>query len=171
MTEVIITKATIKDVPQLSELSASTFYDTYAIYNTEENLRLYMEHFRPEQLEKEIRTNDIVFFIAWLEEQMVGYAKVTSNNHPAELAGYSPIEIERIYVLPNFKGKKIGSKLIHHCIEYGRQQEKDVLWLGVWEHNPKAIAFYTSLGFEKFGEHDFVFGEDIQNDWMMKLDL
>lgn len=171
MSEVIIKRATPDDALKLSELSKSTFYDTYAAYNTEENMQLHMSSFDPVQLTEEIGERGIVFFIAWLNGQMVGYTKLSEHVTLDELKDQNPIEIERIYVRPDLKGNKIGSKLVQYCVAYAKEIGKNVIWLGVWEHNPKAIAFYEALGFVKFGKHDFVLGSDVQNDWLMKLQL
>jgi diamine N-acetyltransferase len=57
------------------------------------------------------------------------------------------------------------------CLDYIQQQGCDTVWLGVWEHNPRAIAFYEKWGFEKFGAHDFLLGTDLQTDILMKKKL
>jgi ribosomal protein S18 acetylase RimI-like enzyme len=60
---------------------------------------------------------------------------------------------------------------MQRCIEIAKEMHREIIWLGVWEHNQQAINFYTKWGFEKFGEHDFVLGNDVQTDWLMKKDL
>jgi len=78
------------------------------------------------------------------------------------------MELARIYVITKMIGAGDGKALMNACIDVARQNNKDVLWLGVWEHNPRAIRFYTGFGFEKFDEHDFILGNDVQRDWLMK---
>lgn len=40
-------------------------------------------------------------------------------------------------------------------------------WLGVWERNFPAIAFYERMGFVRAGEHVFMLGDDAQTDYIM----
>jgi ribosomal protein S18 acetylase RimI-like enzyme len=98
----------------------------------------------------------------------VGYAKVIINKAIETLKEQSGLEIERIYVDRDFHGKHIGKQLLDKCFETARMNGVHVVWLGVWEHNPKALAFYKKWGFEKFGEHVFMLGNDAQTDWLMK---
>ena len=81
------------------------------------------------------------------------------------------LEIERIYAVREYIGKNVGKVLLDDCLQWAKQQGSTVVWLGVWEHNPRAIAFYKKWGFEKFGEHKFVLGTDSQIDWLMKREL
>ena len=61
--------------------------------------------------------------------------------------------------------------MIDECINIARQKNKQMIWLGVWKQNPRAIAFYEKNGFEIFGEQDFILGKDVQQDWLMKRSL
>jgi ribosomal protein S18 acetylase RimI-like enzyme len=74
-------------------------------------------------------------------------------------------------VVTNSIGKGIGKALMLKCIEIAREKKSDVLWLGVWENNQRAIDFYTKWGFEKFSTHIFMLGDDPQTDWLMKKEL
>ena len=81
------------------------------------------------------------------------------------------MEIERLYVFKKFHDKKIGAALMQSCIDVALKQKCEIIWLGVWEHNAKAISFYEKWGFTKFGSHDFILGDDIQKDFLMMKDL
>jgi ribosomal protein S18 acetylase RimI-like enzyme len=61
----------------------------------------------------------------------------------------------------------VAAALMQACLDQARKAEHDVVYLGVWEHNPRAIAFYRKWGFEKVGEHVFLLGDDEQTDWLM----
>ena len=78
------------------------------------------------------------------------------------------LEIARIYAVQKSIGKGVGRALMQHCIEIARQRNFRIIWLGVWEKNQKAITFYSKWGFEKFGDHMFMLGNDPQTDWLMK---
>ena len=42
-----------------------------------------------------------------------------------------------------------------------------MLWLGVWQENPRAIAFYQRSGFNIVAEQTFMLGSDRQMDFVM----
>ncbi|HWB27190.1 MAG TPA: GNAT family N-acetyltransferase [Chitinophagaceae bacterium] len=160
------------DVLQLQQLSIITFTDTYGVYNTPANMQLFIEErYTVQQLLQELNNTRMQFFMAYNGNEPVGYIKLRTEEEPAELAGRRHIEIERIYVLPAFKGMKIGKKLIDYAAAIAQQQQYEVIWLGVWEENKSAQAFYTKQGFTIFGEHPFLLGADAQKDWLMKREL
>jgi ribosomal protein S18 acetylase RimI-like enzyme len=174
MTEpvIIIRPALPGDAAALSELSTTTFVDTYAAYNTAEDMQLYIDtYFTPQRITEEINSSTIQYFIAYINNVPAGYIKMRTGENPPELSGIKNIEVERIYVLPTLKGMKIGKQLINHALLVARQQHYEVLWLGVWQENKNAIAFYNKMGFTIFGEHDFILGTDVQKDWLMKITL
>lgn len=165
-----IRKATKEDALLLARLSAETFYETFAKDNKEEDMQQYIQaHFLPQHIEKEILEKDNCFLIAFMGDEAAGYAKLRSGHIPKTLKEKNALEIERLYVRHAFHSQKIGWALMNECIGYAKSCKATLLWLGVWEHNKKAIAFYERTGFEKFGEHDFILGNDVQNDWLMKL--
>ncbi len=174
MNELIVTiqPATVAEVFALRQLSIDTFVDTYNIYNTPENMQLYIEtYFNVQRLTDEINNNNVQYYLAVVDNALIGYIKMRTEDTPPELEGVKHIEIERIYVSPNYKGLKIGKRLIEHAATIAHQQQFDILWLGVWEKNENAIAFYKKQGFTIFGDHDFVLGTDKQRDWLMKIDI
>jgi ribosomal protein S18 acetylase RimI-like enzyme len=127
--------------------------------------------FHEERIKREFDEPNAAVFFAWQGKELTAYAKLSSKYQPGQLSGQRAMEIERIYVRRPFQGRHIGQQLILHCISHARRLGFDVIWLGVWEHNPKAISFYEREGFERFGMHDFLVGHDIQHDQLMKLDL
>ena len=159
--------ATIKDVDQLCEIGKTTFVETYGDQNTPENLKNYLqEKFNKEQISDEIQTPKTIFLLVELGNETIGYAKMRINleENPDEKA----LEIERIYISKKYHGQKYGAMLMQKCIDVAQENHYDSLWLGVWEHNPKAISFYQKWGFEVFGEHIFQLGDDAQTDFLMK---
>jgi len=129
------------------------------------------ETFTEAALMEEVGAKGNIFLVAVADGEMVGYARMREAENPPELGVVPAIELARIYAVQSMLGKGVGKELMQRCIEVSRKMGKQVLWLGVWEHNRRAIDFYTSRGFEKFGVHDFVLGKDVQQDWMMKLAL
>jgi ribosomal protein S18 acetylase RimI-like enzyme len=169
---VSVKEASIDDAEVISELSAETFFETYSWYNTPENMRAYTgKYFSVEQTKKDFETKDTHFFLAESANEIIGYAKLRVFENPEELAGKKHIEIERIYVQKKHHDKKAGYAIIKHCVAFAKEKKYEIIWLGVWEQNHKAIKFYGRVGFEKFGVHDFQLGNDAQKDYLLKMDL
>lgn len=169
---VIIRPATPADVFALQQLSIITFTNTYVAYNTPENMQLYINtYYNTERLLGELADTNMQYFLAYWGNELAGYIKLRTVDEPEELKGRRHIEIERIYVLTTLKGMKIGKQLIDYAVELARQQQYEIIWLGVWDQNAAAQAFYTKQGFTIFGEHLFVLGTEPQRDWLMKKEL
>ncbi|MDP4263157.1 MAG: GNAT family N-acetyltransferase [Bacteroidota bacterium] len=160
-----------EDAELIADLSRQTFYDSYASQNTQEDMDRFMnEQFTKEALMKEVRTEGNIFLLAFLEQEAVGYARMREGKIRPGFEKPS-LEIARIYAVKNKIGKGIGSALMKRCIEIAKEKNKQVIWLAVWKKNQRAIDFYTRWGFEIFGEHDFVLGNDRQTDWLMKKEI
>jgi diamine N-acetyltransferase len=161
--------ATAEDASMIAELSRRTFYDTFANDNTPENMNKFMnEQFTHESLMKEVGEPSSIFIIAESGNETAGYARLRESPAPPSLDDLPSIEIARIYTLQTMIGRGIGNALMKRCIEIAFEMGKRIVWLGVWERNSRAIQFYTKWGFEKFDEHDFVLGNDVQRDWLMR---
>lgn len=152
----------------IADLSRRTFYDTFAQHNSRANMDKFMnEQFAREALIKEVEEGNGYFYIAYDREQPVGYVRMRDGDNYPEFEGKSSIEIARIYADQSVIGKGVGSAMMNYCIETARQMNRQLIWLGVWEKNERAIAFYEKWGFKKFAEHDFWLGDDRQTDWLM----
>jgi ribosomal protein S18 acetylase RimI-like enzyme len=169
---IIIRQATTADAPDIAALSRQTFYDTFAEFNTEADMEIFMNNsFSLPQLVKEVGAPENIFLTAFMDDELVGYAKLTVNKNPPELDGLAAMEIGRIYAAQKTIGQGVGKALMQECIRIAVKENKQVIWLGVWENNQRAISFYNKFGFEKFGSHDFVLGNDVQTDWLMKKNI
>jgi diamine N-acetyltransferase len=164
--------ATITDAELIADMSRQTFYETFAVSNTKENMDMFMnDTFNKESLMKEVGTPDSIFFLAYDGDEPVGYVRMHQSANPPELVNANAIEIARIYATTNVIGKGVGKTLMQQCIAIAMEKKKDTIWLGVWEHNQRAIDFYSKWGFEKFSTHVFMLGTDTQTDWLMKKSL
>ena len=160
------------DLPALVQLSRQTFTEAFGPQNKPENLDTYVSAaFSEAQLGEEVRDPRARFFLALAETTPVGYAKLRQGNPPPELERYRAIEIQRIYALASAKGRGVGKSLMRSCLDAARSEGYQVVWLGVWEHNPRAIAFYRQWGFEAFGAYPFPFGDEIQTDLLFQLSI
>lgn len=170
--DITFRKVTVSDVEVLQKISLETFVDTYAQFNDAANFQQHLDKaFNIQQLQKELRDPNCFYFFAEIHWEVKGYLKLNIGNAQTEDTFSEGIEIERIYVLPLEKGKGIGRKLIEFSLDLGKKLQKKILWLGVWEKNPQAIAFYKKVGFLQHGTHTFVLGDDPQTDYVMKIEI
>jgi GNAT superfamily N-acetyltransferase len=165
--------AAAEDAALVADLSRKTFYESFAPQNTEENMRLYMDQqFTREMQMAEVGAPGRTFILAYVDGEAVGYASMrTTLEKPRELQDEKAIEIVQLYSEQRMIGKGVGPALMQACVELAQEQGYDWIWLGVWEHNHRAQAFYTKWGFERFGEHLFIVGLDAQTDWWMRKKL
>lgn len=168
----IIRECTSDDTHKLHELSCKTFSETFSFANTPTNMKAYLEQaFDTDKLRNELSNSSSLFYFLYADEELAGYMKLnecaaqTDNNDPKS------IEIERIYVAEEFKGKGFGSTLLNKAFDIARARNKSYIWLGVWEKNYKAISFYKKNGLYVVGDHPFFVGEDEQIDLVMRKDL
>jgi ribosomal protein S18 acetylase RimI-like enzyme len=165
----LIRLATLSDSPRLRELSETTFRDTYAEYNTPENMEKHVsKNFSLYQIDAELQDSANQYIVYENGNDLIGFVKMVRNHSTKGLTEDRAVEIERIYVLKSFHGKQLGRKLIDFCTEWAKEQNFEVIWLGVWEHNQNAIKFYEKMGYERFGEHTFTLGDEVQTDYVMK---
>ena len=170
--QIEVSKVTEQEVKVLKQIGEKTFVDTYASHNTEKNMQSYLDSaFNIQQLISELKSNQCEYYFAKSGVEVVGYLKLNFGEAQTELQDDSSIEIERIYVVKDFQGRRIGNLLIDFTEMRGKEAGLKSIWLGVWEKNPNAIAFYQKMGFETFDKHDFKLGDELQTDLLMKKEL
>lgn len=172
MDNIGIKRATIDDIGQLQKISIHTFSETFSAANSPENMKQYLEEsFSVEKLVSELGDGMAAFYLASLNNKVIGYLKLNFGRAQTELKDNNAIEIERVYVLKEFHGKGVGQLLYEKAIQVAKQAKAAYVWLGVWEENPRAIKFYEKNGFVEFDRHIFRLGNEAQTDIMMKLKL
>jgi ribosomal protein S18 acetylase RimI-like enzyme len=160
------------DVDTIIRLGIQTFTETFGDVNTKENMGSYLQStFTREKIEAEFREAGSIFFLAEDNGIPVGFAKVRASQKPLELAEFLALEVERLYAVKRCIGKGIGKLLMQTCLDYAKRTGFEIVWLGVWEHNIRALEFYAKWGFEKFSAHTFMLGNDAQTDLLMKRKL
>ncbi len=166
---VTVRYATAFDNTLLAELGTRTFYDTYATDNTPEHMTAYLAaSFSPEKQATELADPASVFLIAEAEGVAVGYAMLREGQPPASITGVTPIEIVRFYARKEWIGQGVGVALMQACLSEAGKRGCDTIWLGVWERNPRACAFYRKWGFVEVGTQHFQLGDDLQHDLLMQ---
>lgn len=171
MREIKIRYATIEDAEMLADLSWRTFYDAFADHpkNAPDDLKAYMDAaFNARQLRKELQDEKVIFLVAEINGEAAGYAKLLLDHIEPGVTAERPIELCRLYSEQKFLGKGVGAALMQRCLDEAERLERDVMWLGVWEYNPRAQAFYRKWKFEECGSHVFQLGSDAQTDLLMQ---
>lgn len=172
--EIKTRQAKAEDAEMLAELCLKTFWDAFHEHpeNAPEDMADYMEKaFSVETLRAELAEENSIFLIAEIEDESAGYAKIMLGNIENGITAERPIELNRLYAHQKFLGKGVGQKLMDGCFEIASENSCDVMWLGVWEFNPRAQAFYRKYGFYEVGRHVFQLGSDAQIDLLMQKDL
>ena len=167
-----IRNVNIQDIEKLKRIGKRTFTETFSSDNSEENITEYLDNgFSTEKLKTELTDKNAEFYFAELKGRVIGYLKVNSGQSQTEIKDKNYLEIERIYVLKEYHGKKVGQLLYEKAIKIAKSKNAEYVWLGVWEKNPRAIKFYEKNGFVPFDKHIFKLGNDKQTDLMMKLKI
>jgi ribosomal protein S18 acetylase RimI-like enzyme len=166
--DVVIRRAKDDDAERLAAFARRTFVEAFGPDNTAEDMAMHVASaFGTDIQLRQIRDHGMVTLLAELGPMLAGFAQVRHGKWPACVTGASPVELWRFYVDRPFHGSGIAQALMravdHSAVELGGR----TLWLGVWERNPRAIAFYAKCGFVDVGEHAFIFGTEEQTDRVM----
>jgi ribosomal protein S18 acetylase RimI-like enzyme len=169
---VYIRRANVQDAILIADLSRRTFYDSFQAFNTPENMEKFMnEQFSRERLIGEFYDPRNTFLLACQGDEILGYTKLRESEADSDRPGPGALEIVRIYTTQDAIGRGIGSLLMKEALSVARKKKFSVIWLGVWEHNDRAIAFYKKWGFERYGQHIFMLGDDAQTDLLFSMNL
>ncbi len=156
------------DARQLSQFAESTFRATYGAMNNAKQMAIHCQNSFGEQIQAAAISNpDMVTLLCEHEGILIGYAQVHWGGAPDFVSSRSPGELQRLYIGDEWHGKGVAQALMNACFEEMTKRGSDLVWLGVWERNPRAIAFYRKLGFTEVGEQIYSFGDDPQRDIVM----
>jgi ribosomal protein S18 acetylase RimI-like enzyme len=170
--EVIIRHAAAVDAGALSDLAARTFRQAFAADNRPEDITLHIERsYGPALQRSEVGDATIRTLLAEIDGQLSAFAQVRSSRPPACVRLPSPVELWRFYVDASWIGRGVAQRLMAAAYADASALGGQTLWLGVWERNQRAIAFYRKCGFEDYGTQVFCVGEDVQTDRIMARGL
>jgi GNAT superfamily N-acetyltransferase len=166
-------RAATADARLLAQLAAQWFEETFGPDNDPQDMRLYLaSSFSEEKQLAELAEDGRAVWIAVDEAgEWVGYASMRRGTSADGVAADRPAEVQRIYAERRWHGRGVAAALMSACVEQARAWESDVLWLAVWDRNPRAIAFYEKTGFRKVGRQIFMLGRDVQHDDVMARSL
>lgn len=168
ISEVTVRPGVPGDAELLASIGARTFVETFAWSNTADDMEAYVSaSFSPELQAEELASPRVLFLIAESDGQMIGYAKVERSPAPGFVSASSPLELVRFYIDSSFHGRGASHEMMSCVLEFAKTGGHDLMWLGVWEHNARAISFYRKWNFEIAGKKDFILGSDHQTDFVM----
>jgi diamine N-acetyltransferase len=160
------------DLDTLRTIAYRTYDEAFRHMNTPADMDAYMESaFTRAKLDEELRNPLSTFLFLYSDGTLAGYMKLNEGEAQSDLRDPRGLEIERIYVLRDFQGLGLGRAMVEKALEMAVKKKKTFLWLGVWQKNENAIAFYQRMGFRKAGTHHFMMGADRQTDWIMRREL
>ncbi|MDA0243541.1 MAG: GNAT family N-acetyltransferase [Chloroflexi bacterium] len=163
-----IRPATPHDAQSLAQLAEETFRATFGAMNTAENMALHCQTNYSEAIQaREIANPHMLTLLCEEDGRLIGFAQLHWGEAPPCVSATHPTEIQRFYLAQDWHGQGIAPMLMNACLAEAQQRGSDVVWLGVWEHNPRAISFYQKCGFVEVGDHVFPVGHDPQRDIVM----
>ena len=164
-----IRRCELADLDALRNIAFQTFDDAFRRLNDARSFNEYLDaSFSRAKLETELKNPNSTFFFLYSDDVLAGYMKINKGDAQTDLGDPEALEIERIYVTRDFQGLGLGKALIDRAMEAARLAKKKTVWLGVWEKNGNAIAFYKKMGFVKTGTHFFYIGSKRQTDFIMR---
>lgn len=160
------------DAPVLAALARHTFFDTFAATNDPADMAMHLDRaYGVAQQAAELADPLILTLLVEEKTEAIGYAQLREGKVPECVTGPRAIELWRFYVLRGWHGQGVAQALMARVREEAAARGAATLWLGVWDQNPRAQAFYRKCGFVDVGEHVFLFGTDPQRDRVMETSV
>ena len=168
-TAVTIRRATVADAAVLADIGARTFHETFAADNSPEDMAEHLAAaFGLAQQTEELTSPDYVTLLAYAGDTLAAFAQVRRKEPPDCVEGPDPIELHRFYVDRRWHGQGVAIQLMAASVAAVREFGGRTVWLSVWEHNPRARAFYAKCGFRQTGTAEFWVGPDCQTDHVLE---
>ena len=171
--QVSLRKINQDDIPVLSRIARQSFYDTFTGTCTEADMQGFLDtYFTEKKLSAELEEKGSHYLFAEADGHPVGYMQFMEDYRSFPfMKKWKALELKRIYVLKEYHGLKIAQTMMDHLLSFAQDNQYEVIWLGVWEHNLRAQQFYAKYGFLFSGHtHDFPIGNTPQTDhWLWKF--
>jgi ribosomal protein S18 acetylase RimI-like enzyme len=158
-----IMRADVSNAAMIATIGKKAFRASFEhLFKSREELFEYLEYtYDPVKLAKSIRKENNYYFLAWLNGEPVGFAKVKKDSLNDQIESISQIELQKIYVLKECQGRGVGTALLNEVKNLARDIYPDYIWLDTHISNEKAIRLYERSGFKKIGKYHFTIGTQV----------
>jgi ribosomal protein S18 acetylase RimI-like enzyme len=140
-------KASLENISELRRICIDGYSTYFHDYWNENGLEWYLDkQFSYEKLKYDLNDESIDYYFIKVIDKPVGFIKINHNsilNVPFERSS----EMEKMYILPKYKGKGIGKKALNEVIKIIQKRRRKILFLDVLDTNTSAIDFYKKNGF------------------------
>jgi ribosomal protein S18 acetylase RimI-like enzyme len=162
MTSIMRAKET--DAALLVDIAKRSFIESHGHSASPEDISQYIKQkYTYEKIKEELSDPENIYHIIYHDQQPAGYSKIIFNVAQSDSNLENITKLERLYLLKEFYGLKLGLELFQFNVELSIQNSQKGMWLYVWKENRRAIDFYTSAGFVITGSHDFKLSETHSN--------
>ncbi|WP_298778310.1 GNAT family N-acetyltransferase [uncultured Polaribacter sp.] len=158
---ITIRKATTADATHIALLGRITYTESHGNYikEKEDLLKFYEEYYSVSRIREEINDVENIFWIVFSDELPIGFAKLSLNISYTKTSEINSCKLQRLYVLNDFIGFKIGSQLQEIILKEAKDLNFKNIWLTAYYKNKKGIKFYKRYGFKEIGSIDFIVGK------------
>lgn len=161
----LLRQALPRDAEALAHFAAEVFEEAFGAQNNPDDLAAYLaEAFGPEVQAAEIADPSYRTLLLEVGGELAGYAQLRRHPAPDCVTTPEPIELKRFYLAAAHRGEGLATRLMEAAAGAAAGFGGQSVWLGVWEENPRARAFYRKCGFDDVGSQIFVVGTDPQRD-------
>ncbi|HSC06290.1 MAG TPA: GNAT family N-acetyltransferase [Steroidobacteraceae bacterium] len=156
------------DATRLAAFAARTFREAYAAQMPWDDVKAYCESsYNADRQAAEIADRTVATLLAEVDATLAGFVQLRSGEAPPCVEAQRSIELWRLYVDARWQGRGVAQALMSRAEETAKSRDAALLWLGVWERNARAQAFYGKCGFSKVGTLPFTLGRELQTDLVM----
>ncbi|SFH76615.1 GNAT family N-acetyltransferase [Halpernia frigidisoli] len=153
---ITIFRATEKDFQTIVDIGKISVSEAHEGSSAPEDLMKYIgNNYNEEAIKKELNNNKNIYHIITYNGKAIGFSKINLNAKHPEIADENVVKLDRIYLLKEFQGHKLGFELLNHNIEFAKKHDQNGIWLFTWVGNLKAISFYKKVGFKTIASHQF----------------
>lgn len=159
-----IIKATIEHSELISKIGKQSFLESHGNSASKEDVNHFiLKTYNKNAIGKEFENPNIQYHMIYINSKVAGFSKIELNTSNKDICDISVTKLDRLYLLKEYYGQKLGSKLFDFNIQLSKKNNQIGIWLAVWLENQRAINFYTKKGFKIVGEYNFKISETHSN--------
>ena len=159
-----IIKATVEDFQSIVDIGNISVAEAHMDSCSPAELNEYLKrNYTPDAVKDELRNPDNIYHLINYKETPVGFSKIILNAAHPNIGAGNVTKLDRIYLLKEFFGLKLGLKLLNFNISLAKNNHQSGIWLYTWVGNKRAVNFYLKAGFIITGSHHFYVTDESYN--------